>query len=188
MVNGLNDNIDLFVVDNYIDQDLIDQLLAKPIPSHLNGRHDWPMRSYILDETVWQISDDLKDFYGIKEDLYADYVALTASEIGMSHVLHSDAETLDGEPNHTSWRWVTAMLYLNTQGEDFNGGSIVFPRIGIEIPPKAGRLVGFRCDGIHAHEVPPVASGIRRAVAIWFTPDEKYSGLYARKTTIIPNN
>lgn len=181
MNDHLNDNVDLFVVDDYIDQELIDQLLSEPIPDLQPGRHDWRMRKPYLDETVWRISDDLKEFYGIQEPLYADYVALTASDVGMSHVLHADAEMIDGGPNHTSWRWVTAMIYLNTQGKDFEGGSIVFPRIGLEVPPKAGRVVGFRCDGVHAHEVPAVTSGIRRAIAIWFTPKESYSGLYARK-------
>lgn len=180
-MTNLNDNTDLFVVEDYVDQELIDKLLSEPIPKRQFGRHDWALRKPYFDETVWRISDDLKEFYGIQEPIFADYVALTASEIGMSHVLHADAETLDGEPNHSSWRWVTAMLYLNTQNEDFEGGSIVFPRIGIEVSPKAGRLVGFRCDGIHAHEVPTVTSGLRRAIAIWFTPDESYSGLYARK-------
>lgn len=177
----INDNIDLLVLDNYIDQALIDQLMTEPISQRVPGRHDWPTFEPMLDKTIWQISDDLKEFYGIQEPLFADYVALTASERGMSHVLHADAETPEGEPNHTSWRWVTAMIYLNTQGEDFEGGSIVFPKIGREISPKAGQMVGFRCDGIHAHEVPAVTSGIRRAVAMWFTPNPMYWSKFAAK-------
>jgi predicted 2-oxoglutarate/Fe(II)-dependent dioxygenase YbiX len=94
----------------------------------------------------------------------------------MGHVLHADAETLDGGENHTSWRLVTAMLYLNTCGVDFKGGQIVFPRIGQTVEPKAGLLVGFRCDGIHAHQVPEVTSGERRALAFWFTKDNRWAG------------
>lgn len=172
---------DLLVVDNYIDQGLIDRLLAEPIPDRAFGRHDWPVDGDVLNETVWKVSDDLKAFYEIAEPLYADYVALTASDPGQSHVLHADSETLDGEPNHTSWRVVTAMIYLNTKGKDFGGGSIVFPRIGAEIQPRAGRMVGFRCDGIHAHEVPGITFGIRRAVAMWFTSDERYRDRYATR-------
>lgn len=174
-------NTDLLIVDDYIDKDLIEHLLAEPIGDRPWGRHDWPVTNNDLDETVWRISDDLKEFYKIQEPLYADLVVLTASDPGMSHILHADSETLEGTPNHTSWRVVTAMLYLNTKGVDFEGGDIAFPRIDRVLAPKAGRMVGFRCDGIHAHEVPPVTSGIRRAVAVWFTHDENYRDSYARK-------
>jgi predicted 2-oxoglutarate/Fe(II)-dependent dioxygenase YbiX len=178
----LNDNINLLIVDNYIDQELIDQLLSEPVPNRSPGRHDWPIHNSLLDKVIWRASDDLKAFYGIEEPLYADYIALTASSVGMFHILHADAETLEGSPNHTAWRWVTAMIYLNTQGEDFEGGSIVFPRIDKEISPKAGQIVGFRCDGIHAHEVTPITSGVRRAIAVWFTPNERYHSRFAPKT------
>lgn len=171
----------LLVADDYLPWDLVEMLKAVSVPALPRGRHDWSVPGSMLNETVWRVSDDLRAFYGITEPLFADYVALTASSPGMSHVLHADAETLDGSPNHTRWRTVTAMIYLNTQGQDFAGGSIQFPRIDVEIAPKAGRMVGFRCDGIHAHEVPAVTSGVRRAVAMWFTPDPEYRSLYAAK-------
>jgi hypothetical protein len=64
---------------------------------------------------------------------------------------------------------------LNTRGVDFHGGEIRFPLMGRSVDPIAGRLVGFRCDTVHTHEAPPVAFGVRRALAFWCTFDQAHA-------------
>jgi hypothetical protein len=102
--------------------------------------------------------------------LYIDYCAYTRLRPGGSHPLHSDAVTLDGRPNHTRWRIASAMLYLSDGETDFAGGGLHFPWLGIKITPRVGLLVGFLTTLDYQHEVPPVTSGMRDALAIWFMP------------------
>lgn len=173
----MNNDKSVRLVPNFIDEELRLRLLEQDVQPPA-GRHDVSAEG-LPPEVVWRISDLLRAQYGIDGPLFCDYAAATASRPGMGHVLHADAETLEGEPNHTAWRKVTAMLYLNSQGPDFAGGSLLFPRLGIEVRPRAGLLVGFRCDGIHAHRVPPVTRGVRRALAFWFTTNRSFIGRVA---------
>jgi len=71
----------------------------------------------------------------------------------------------------------TALLYLNTQGVDFEGGQFAFLD-GVEekptyVLPRAGRLVLFTSGSENTHRVLPVTKGIRRAVTIAFTCNSK---------------
>ena len=172
---------DLLIIDGFLEPAVCNELVAIGLPGLEYGRHDCHARLVfdpgLVADLVRQVSEQLRAWFGIEEPLYCDYAAATRSTEGMSHVAHADAETLDGEPNHTHWRLVTAMLYLNTMGEDFTGGELEFPRLGQVVQPVAGRLVGFRCDGIHTHAVPAVTSGERRAMAFWYTRDPQWQGL-----------
>lgn len=165
----------MFVLPDFIDAQAVAELLAA------NARHTGPRRG---DGTPWadcRLSDitpdsdltervrlALANHYPRLPPLASDYVAYTLLKVGASHPLHADAVKLDGSPNHTPQRVVTAMLYLGSEGKDFTGGSIRFPALGTTIRPVAGTLVGFRCDLSHRHEVPRVTRGERHAVAFWF--------------------
>jgi hypothetical protein len=100
--------------------------------------------------------------------LCIDYCAYTRIEPGGSHPLHADSEALDGAPNHTPHRIASAMLYLSESEMDFEGGTLRFPKLGIEVPPRIGLLVGFLTNLEYQHEVPSVTTGVRDAVAMWF--------------------
>jgi predicted 2-oxoglutarate/Fe(II)-dependent dioxygenase YbiX len=100
--------------------------------------------------------------------LFIDYCAYTRIRPGGSHPLHADAVALDGTPNHTPHRIASAMLYLSDSEIDFEGGTLRFPKLGIEVLPRIGLLVGFLTNLEYQHEVPPVTAGVRDAVAMWF--------------------
>lgn len=100
--------------------------------------------------------------------LRPDYVAYTRCLPGGAHPLHADAVRPDGAPNHTPHRVATAMVYLSDGRADFDGGTIRFPGLGLDITPEPGLLVGFLTGWDHRHEVPSVTRGARDAVAIWF--------------------
>jgi predicted 2-oxoglutarate/Fe(II)-dependent dioxygenase YbiX len=106
--------------------------------------------------------------------LFADYTAFKCEYEGGAHAPHADNVTSSGQPNHTHWREATAMLYLNDGETDFQGGRIRFVRLGREVVPKPGLLVGFGC-GLHfEHEVTAVAHGKRYGLGFWFTRDPTY--------------
>lgn len=70
----------------------------------------------------------------------------------------------------------TAMLYLGTQHEDFEGGSFLFrpstsERVSVE--PREGRLVVFTSGGENTHRVTHVTQGIRLAMLSAFTCSTK---------------
>jgi hypothetical protein len=100
--------------------------------------------------------------------LRIQYYAYTRIYPGGAHRLHADAVTLNGSPNHTPYRVATAMLYLSDGEVDFAGGSLRFPKLGMEIIPRVGLLVGFLTSLGHQHEVPLVTAGVRDALAMWF--------------------
>lgn len=108
--------------------------------------------------------------------IFPEYTLLTKSSTGDQHTLHADAEKHDRGawiPNHTPQRSHTGMLYLNTGGgKDYSGGEIEFPNFGIKIAPKAGLLVGFKTDHEYIHQVPPILSGHRFALSLWFTENK----------------
>ncbi len=70
-------------------------------------------------------------------------------------------------------RVVTTVLFLNTQGEDFEGGTLRFNYLFDEngnpadLAPEAGTLVAFPSHPLFAHEVFPVTAGRRVTVAQW---------------------
>ncbi|WP_353663037.1 2OG-Fe(II) oxygenase [Hydrogenimonas sp. SS33] len=70
-------------------------------------------------------------------------------------------------------RKVTTLLFLNTQGEDFTGGALLFNHLvdeegkTVTLKPRAGTLLAFPSHPLFAHEVEPVQSGRRFAIAQW---------------------
>jgi hypothetical protein len=68
-------------------------------------------------------------------------------------------------------RQFAVVLYLN---EDYDGGEIYWPDLGVEMKPQAGDLVWFRGDdkGLR-HGVRPVTSGKRDTLICWVGPARK---------------
>jgi hypothetical protein len=60
-------------------------------------------------------------------------------------------------------RLIGAFCYLN---ENFVGGELVFPDLGVTIRPKTGLLAMWPGDPAYLHEVRPIQSGYRYAVGI----------------------
>jgi len=100
-----------------------------------------------------------------KESLVCETALLARLGVGGRHVKHADNCRLDGKPNHTPNRVVTAIYYLNS---DCEGGEIAFENFNLTIKPQRGLLLMFPSDLEHRHEVLPVKAGTRYTAAIWF--------------------
>lgn len=96
-------------------------------------------------------------------------------EPGDGFVAHSDTAR-DAPGARVRRRRVSIVIFLNSQGRDYEGGSLVihgtgFTRtatasgVGLCIAGVAGTLVAFRSTLIH--EVQPVTSGVRRSAVTW---------------------
>lgn len=118
--------------------------------------------------------DDVKkkaeEFFGVKIDLCQSNYQLLLP--GASNPLHADSTKLDGSPiqedgTPEELEW-SGLLYLNTHGEDFEGGMISWPEFDIDYLPKAGDLVLFKGDVEHRHGVSEVTSGERRNIVFFW--------------------
>jgi predicted 2-oxoglutarate/Fe(II)-dependent dioxygenase YbiX len=117
-------------------------------------------------------------FFGVHA--WPDLTLLSEMRIGDCHPLHADAElqTADGwVPNHTSWRSHVGLLYLNSIGDDYRGGMLHLPTIGLTIEPLCGLLVAFPSGSRFVHEVTKVEAGRRMSMAIWLTTESAHGTL-----------
>ena len=71
----------------------------------------------------------------------------------------------------------TALIYLTTFGEDFEGGQFIFddPKGNLTIEPKSGRVSFFTSGSENPHHVEKVVSGTRFALTIAFTCDPTHA-------------
>jgi len=92
----------------------------------------------------------------------------------------------DMEPGHVYWNPhvdkaniptydYSALLYLNTHGEDFEGGEFAFNDDDADrlVQPRAGRFLMFASGPENLHQVREVTRGTRYVLAMWFTCSEK---------------
>jgi predicted 2-oxoglutarate/Fe(II)-dependent dioxygenase YbiX len=116
------------------------------------------------------------------EPIFTETAILAAIGVGGSHPRHADNRRQDDDgrwvPNHTPHRALSALYYLN---DGFEGGELVFETVGAIVKPRAGLFVAFPSDERFVHEVPPVTSGRRYSVALWFTrqPEHALAGFRA---------
>jgi hypothetical protein len=119
----------------------------------------------------------MQQFFCVPGELLGFSLA-TEMRSGACHLLHADAEMKTPEgwrPNHTPWLTRVGLIYLNTSGVDYQGGSLRLPALGRTIEPRAGLLVAFPSGRRHVHEVTRVEAGVRRALAIWLTADPAHA-------------
>ncbi len=66
---------------------------------------------------------------------------------------------------------VSCVLYLSSQGVDFDGGAFCLHDTGADltVAPRAGRLVAFGSGEENLHSVRPVLRGDRLALSCWFS-------------------
>jgi len=90
-----------------------------------------------------------------------------------SSELYDKAGNLAGYRLSAPERKITTLMFLNTAGEDFEGGELLFNHLRDEtggvvtLRPEAGTLLVFPSHPLFAHEVRPVTRGRRFAVAQW---------------------
>lgn len=133
---------------------------------------------------IEDIADRLRAFYPELPPLKLDYAAYTRLSAGGSHPLHADNCKLDGQPNHTSNRIASALVYLSECRKDFEGGGIYFPRAETTVAETLGLLVGFPSGLDYQHQVDKIIRGQRDALAIWYQAGEP--GKDAVEVTVTP--
>ncbi len=123
-----------------------------------------------LTNTLRECLSEMRKFYGVY-DLVLVNAFYTVMKAGSSVELHCDNCHLDGSPLDPSVEiepneW-SAVLYLNTKGESFEGGEIYFPKEDFTYSPVAGDFLHFKTDVDHPHQVLEVTSGERACLVIF---------------------
>ena len=65
---------------------------------------------------------------------------------------------------------VSSVMYLN---DDYEGGELYFPFLGINLKPKAGDIVLFPSTYIYSHAALPVTNGIKYSAVTMFDYNDK---------------
>ena len=102
-----------------------------------------------------------------------DAVQMLGYPPGGHYLAHNDSEHYN--PKTREWehhiaRDVSFVFYLN---EEFGGGELEFPELGLTIKPKRGMMVVFPSYKEFLHRVHPVTWGHRYSLVCWVGTEEK---------------
>lgn len=100
--------------------------------------------------------------------IYAETFQLVRWLPGCEQLPHADGENEDGTKHQYSWRTHASLVYLN---DDYEGGSIYFPKQALEIKPVPRTLVFFPGTTEYLHGVRKVTDGVRYTIAGFWTTD-----------------
>tara|TARA_B100001250_G_scaffold3893_1_gene3289 strand:- start:304 stop:942 length:639 start_codon:yes stop_codon:yes gene_type:complete len=93
--------------------------------------------------------------------------------VGGHYLQHIDGEQIDpqtGEWEKALSRDISFLFYLN---DEYGGGEIEFPSLGLTIRPKKGMMIAFPSYKEFPHMVHPVTWGHRYTVVSWVTTKQK---------------
>lgn len=110
----------------------------------------------------------IKADYAITEPVYADTLQMVRWHPGNDQAPHADCEQPDGRPNEFPWRAFASIIYLN---DEFEGGAIHFPKLGLEPKIKPRMLAYFPSTADYLHGVKKITSGMRYTHSCFYTFD-----------------
>jgi 2OG-Fe(II) oxygenase superfamily len=143
------------------------------VPVRLISKHGLIPEADLLEQIKKRCQTEIEANFALKHQIYPGFMMLQGNYHGDGHIRHADNRRYDEisrswMPNHTPQWVVTAGIYLNHCGVDFMGGELIFPVLNITIPARPGLFVAYPSDERFEHEVPPVQSGARYSILLWF--------------------
>jgi hypothetical protein len=117
---------------------------------------------------IRKVREVLTERLGPQPPLYADVINFARWPPGYELLPHADAENPGGEPHPYPWRHFASVIYLN---DDYGGGAIHFPELGIDLRPPVRTLLVFPGTLDYLHGVRPVTHGMRHTLASFLTFD-----------------
>ncbi len=138
--------------------------------------------NYILpDEQIDKIHASIENlFNNYLKDRYKceakgfETVQYLGYPVGGHYIKHNDSETLcNGKWTKMANRDISLLFYLN---EEFGGGELEFPDLGLTIKPKKGMMIAFPSYKEFYHKVHPVTWGHRYTLVSWVETQERIYG------------
>jgi len=120
------------------------------------------------DRILARMTSLLAEQLGPQPPLHSDLVNFARWPAGYELQPHADSENPGGVPHPYPWRDFATVIYLN---DDYGGGEIHFPNLGIELKPSARTLIIFPGTLFFLHGVRRVTHGMRHTIASFLTFD-----------------
>ena len=115
----------------------------------------------------------IKNRYGCEAKRF-ESIQFLGYPVGGHYIKHNDSETyFDGKWDRMAPRDISLIFYLN---EEFGGGELEFPDLGLTIKPKRGMMVAFPSYKEFAHKVHPVTWGYRYSLVSWIETEKRIYG------------
>jgi hypothetical protein len=118
--------------------------------------------------TIERLTAPLAAEFGESPPIYSDLVNYARWPVGYELQPHADSENPGGAPHPFPWRDFASVIYLN---DDYVGGEIYFPNLGIELKPEPRTLIVFPGTLFFLHGVRRVERGMRHTIASFLTFD-----------------
>lgn len=119
-----------------------------------------------------KFSDPLFEALDVSFDHYANILYpfagknIKGKEDVMSVLKYEKAGYLPEHSDHgISSRTLSVVMYLN---DDYEGGEISFPQVGVTIKPESGSIIFFPSNFVFTHAVSEMKNGTRYALPNWY--------------------
>ncbi|WP_171033057.1 2OG-Fe(II) oxygenase [Qipengyuania marisflavi] len=136
----------------------------------INPRSMPPKMLTLMERIRTRTASHIKADYGITDPIYADTLQLVRWRPGDDQAAHADCEEPDGRPNQTPWRAFASIIYLN---DEYEGGAIHFPKLGLRPELKPGLLAYFPSTADYLHGVEKITAGARYTFSCFYTFDPR---------------
>jgi hypothetical protein len=120
------------------------------------------------DRIIARVSALLEAELGPQPPLYSDLINFARWPEGYELQPHADSENPGGAAHPFPWRDLATVMYLN---DDYEGGEIYFPNLGLELKPAPRTLIVFPGTLFFLHGVRRVTRGMRHTIASFLTFD-----------------
>ena len=120
------------------------------------------------DRILARVAALLEAEFGPQPPLYSDLINFARWPPGYELQPHADSENPDGVEHPFPWRDFATVMYLN---DDYEGGEIYFPNLGLELKPAPRTLIVFPGTLFFLHGVRRVTRGMRHTIASFLTFD-----------------
>lgn len=135
-------------------------LIANEDNNHLIGSE---LMFSVLERYTQKIAEILNKEKIIEGDIFGMPPTLFKYSRGYSLLAHMDTR-------YSKWITHASVIYFN---DDYSGGELGFPLLGIDIRPKAGELIIFSQEADeYLHEIKIIKEGNRYSSATWWGPEE----------------
>lgn len=142
-------------------------------PTDIDDEHIRGIFRQTRDRAIAKLTAVLTEQLGPQPPLYSDLINYARWPPGYELQPHADSENPHGAPHPYPWRDFATVIYLNN---DYDGGEIHFPNLGLELKPQPRMLVVFPGTMFFLHGVRRVTRGMRHTIAsfITFDPDHRF--------------
>mmetsp|Transcript_49281 Transcript_49281/g.110571 ORF Transcript_49281/g.110571 Transcript_49281/m.110571 type:complete len:304 (+) Transcript_49281:47-958(+) len=155
----------------------IDETLAEDLFESSTAFQDWP--STPLNQAIAdRVRTLIRCHFGEKRPLHLAGALLRRTRPGGQCSCESGPTVCHVDKANVSFYDYSAIVYLTTKGEHFDGGALAFndPDRDELIEPRVGRCVLFASGPHHLHQAQAVTAGTRMIMALWFSLNCKLVG------------